>query len=47
MSLDVGVKKMVDWTKEIGPMESKKFKNIEIMKNMPPSWLRLTDIGPE
>lgn len=42
-SLNGGVEKMVRWSKEIGPMKTKKFKNIEVAKNMPPSWQKLTD----
>ncbi|MFH1744571.1 MAG: NAD-dependent epimerase/dehydratase family protein [bacterium] len=40
-SLDEGIMKMVKWSKEIGPMDSIKFKNIELTKNMPPSWQKL------
>lgn len=36
-----GVKKMVDWSLSVGPKNPKKFKNIEIEKNMPPSWKKL------
>jgi UDP-glucose 4-epimerase len=39
--IQVGVKKMVDWSKSIGPMDSNKFGNIELDKNMPPSWKKL------
>lgn len=39
--LYTGIKKMVDWAKKIGPRESQKFKNIELIKNMPPSWKKL------
>lgn len=38
-SLDEGLKNMADWVKGVGSRESQKFKNIEIMKNMPKSWL--------
>ncbi|MBU1854972.1 MAG: NAD-dependent epimerase/dehydratase family protein [Nanoarchaeota archaeon] len=37
--LNVGVKRMVEWSKKVGSKKSKKFKNIEINKNMPPSWV--------
>ncbi len=40
-NLEDGIKKMVKWSKELGPMTSKKFKNIEIKINMPPSWSAL------
>lgn len=37
-SLDEGIREMIEWTKEIGPMKPKIFKNVEVDKNMPPSW---------
>ncbi len=39
--LEDGIKKMVEWSVELGPRVSKKFKNIEVEKNMPPSWMKL------
>lgn len=36
-----GLKRMVDWSRAKGSMEPKKFKNIEVNKNMPPSWAKL------
>jgi len=41
VSLEDGLKRMVEWSKKIGPMEPKKFENIEVEKNMPPSWKKL------
>lgn len=41
--LDEGINRMVEWCKKIGPMEGKKFKNVEVIKNMPPSWLRMIE----
>ena len=38
-SLEEGVQRMVDWALKAGPRKSKEFENIEIMKNLPPSWL--------
>ena len=38
-SLEEGVERMVDWVKQCGPRKSKKFSNIEILKNLPPAWL--------
>jgi UDP-glucose 4-epimerase len=38
-SLDDGLKAMLAWAKTQNPKPGKKFKNIEVMKNMPPSWL--------
>ncbi len=37
-SLKDGVNRMVFWAKKEGAKESKKFDNIEIFKNLPPSW---------
>jgi len=37
-SLEDGVKKMALWAKKEGSKQSKKFENIEITKNLPPSW---------
>jgi len=37
-SLEDGVEKMTSWAKEEGAKQSKKFENIEILKNLPPSW---------
>lgn len=36
-----GIERMVDDVKKKGPREGEKFKNIEVDKNMPPSWKRL------
>ncbi len=41
VSLKEGMKKMVEWSKEIGPLDPTKFGKIEIHKNMPPSWKSL------
>jgi len=38
-SLEEGVQRMVDWALRAGPRKSKVFDKIEIMKNLPPSWL--------
>ena len=38
-SLEEGVQRMVDWALRVGPRKSKAFDKIEIMKNLPPSWL--------
>jgi UDP-glucose 4-epimerase len=37
-SLAEGIRVMADWAKKAGPRQSKKFENIEIRKNLPPSW---------
>jgi len=33
-----GIAQMAEWAKSVGIRESKKFKNIELIKNLPPSW---------
>jgi len=38
VSLEEGIKKMAKWAKKVGPRESSKFNEIEVTKNMPPSW---------
>jgi UDP-glucose 4-epimerase len=37
-SLEDGINKMAQWAKKVGPRKGQVFKNIEILKNMPPSW---------
>jgi len=37
--LSLGIDKMVKWAKVVGVKESKKFDNIEVMKNFPKGWL--------
>lgn len=37
-TLTVGLKQMADWVKQHGSRQSKEFENIEIEKNLPPSW---------
>ncbi|MGH7494614.1 MAG: NAD-dependent epimerase/dehydratase family protein [bacterium] len=39
-SLEDGIRAMAEWARKTGPRQSKKFENIEIMKNVPPSWLQ-------
>jgi UDP-glucose 4-epimerase len=36
--LDEGLKRMAKWAQKTGSKESKKFDNIEIIKNLPKSW---------
>jgi len=38
-TLSEGIKIMAEWAKKHGPRKSKKFKNIEIRKNLPSVWL--------
>ncbi len=39
-SLREGIEKMGAWAKDHGPRKSKEFGEIEILKNMPPGWLK-------
>lgn len=39
--LETGISKMVTWAKTIGPLEPRKFGNIEVSENLPPSWRAL------
>jgi UDP-glucose 4-epimerase len=39
--LTEGIKKMVEWSKEVGPLQPKKFGKIEVAQNMPPSWQKM------
>lgn len=38
-SFDDGLKNMVEWAKRAGSRQSKQFNSIEVLKNMPASWL--------
>jgi UDP-glucose 4-epimerase len=38
ISLDEGIDRMATWAKRVGIQPSRKFENIEIMKNLPNSW---------
>jgi UDP-glucose 4-epimerase len=38
VTLDQGISSMANWVKTRGPMISKEFTNIEVMKNLPVSW---------
>ena len=42
-SLHDGLVKMAEWAKEHGPRESSEFGEIEIEKNLPPSWRKLAN----
>jgi UDP-glucose 4-epimerase len=39
--LEEGVARMADWAKGFGARRGQIFENIEVEKNMPPSWQRL------
>jgi len=36
--IEEGISRMAEWAKVAGPMEPTRFENIEIEKNLPPSW---------
>ena len=38
-TLEIGLAHMVKWVRKVGSRSTPKFKNIEIEKNMPPSWM--------
>ncbi len=40
VDLEEGVKRQAEWAQRVGAKASQKFENIEIMKNLPPSWLK-------
>jgi UDP-glucose 4-epimerase len=44
-SLKSGVRAMAQWVEKHGPRESGVFKQIEVSKNMPPSWTKLACAG--
>jgi len=39
-TLEEGLRKMADWAKTHGPRQSKEFGEIEVSKNLPPSWAK-------
>jgi len=41
VDLDTGIRRMVKWVEAMGPKKTKKFKNIELTENLPPSWKEL------
>jgi UDP-glucose 4-epimerase len=44
-SLKAGVRAMAQWVKKHGARESSVFEEIEISKNMPPSWAKVARVG--
>lgn len=42
VTLHAGLNDMADWVKQHGARVGKPFDNIEVLKNLPPSWARLT-----
>jgi UDP-glucose 4-epimerase len=45
--LEAGIEKMVKWVRLHGPRASSVFSNIEIERNLPPSWRAITDAHVE
>jgi UDP-glucose 4-epimerase len=43
--LESGLKKMAAWVYSVGAKEGKPFQNVEILRNMPPSWRELCSKG--
>lgn len=41
VDLDDGIKRMVTWVTSLGPVDPKKFENIEVNKNIPLGWKKL------
>ena len=39
-SLREGIRRMAAWVRRVGPRASQPFDNIEITRNLPPSWVR-------
>lgn len=39
VSLEVGIKKMAEWAKEVGARKSQEFRDIEVARNLPEGWL--------
>lgn len=37
-SLEEGVRRMAEWARRVGPRKSREFQEIEVRKNLPPSW---------
>jgi len=42
ISLEEGIRRMAEWAQERGPVQGKKFENIEVSRNMPPFWKKFT-----
>jgi UDP-glucose 4-epimerase len=44
IALPDGIRAMAEWVERHGARESKVFENIEIAKNMPPSWSAVANV---
>jgi UDP-glucose 4-epimerase len=40
-ALECGLRQMADWVYQVGAREGKPFQNVEVLRNMPPSWKEL------
>lgn len=38
VSLEEGIQRMAEWARRVGARQSNQFENIEILRNLPPSW---------
>jgi UDP-glucose 4-epimerase len=38
VDLDAGVQRMAEWARRVGARQGQEFKNIEVRRNLPPSW---------
>lgn len=44
-TLEAGIQRVADWARGHGPRAGKPFEGIEVMKNLPPSWMALARKG--
>ena len=44
VQLDDGLGRMAEWVRQRGPQRGVAFSGIEITRNLPPSWARLTGV---
>jgi UDP-glucose 4-epimerase len=45
--LEDGLRKMAYWVKQVGSRASKEFRDIEVQRGMPPSWLHAVELNPQ
>ncbi len=38
VGLEEGVQRMAEWARQVGARQSQEFENIEVRRNLPPSW---------
>jgi UDP-glucose 4-epimerase len=43
--LESGIRSMAEWVRRYGARESSTFENIEISRNLPPSWSRISKVS--